>query len=64
VDEIAQQARESGATRIDGPVVRPWNVRDVTVYDPDGYRLRFSEPMDLDRSFDEVMRQQGEGTQE
>ena len=53
VAEIAEQARAAGA-EVDGPVARPWNVRDVTIIDPDGYRLRFSEPVDANKRFDEV----------
>ena len=55
VDEIAENARQSTATSVEGPLDRPWNVREVTVQDPDGYRLRFSEPIDTNLSFNEVM---------
>ena len=55
VDEIAENARQSTPTSVEGPLDRPWNVREVTVQDPDGYRLRFSEPIDVNLSFDEVM---------
>ena len=55
VDEIAENARQSTPTSVEGPLDRPWNVREVTVQDPDGYRLRFSEPIDINLSFDEVM---------
>jgi catechol 2,3-dioxygenase-like lactoylglutathione lyase family enzyme len=61
VEEIARQARAAGTERVEGPVTRPWNVRDVTVYDLDGYRLRFSEPMDIGKGFDEVMAEAGVG---
>lgn len=55
VDEIAENVRQSTPTSVEGPLDRPWNVREVTVQDPDGYRLRFSEPIDINLSFDEVM---------
>ena len=58
VEEIARQAQAAGTVDVEGPVERPWNVRDVTVYDPDGYRLRFSEPVDMTRSFEDVMGEQ------
>jgi hypothetical protein len=29
-------------------------VREITVHDPDGYRIRFSEPIDLTKTFAEV----------
>lgn len=60
VEEIARQAHSAGTVDVEGPVERPWNVRDVTLYDPDGYRLRFSEPVDTTRSFEDVMGQQEE----
>ena len=55
VDEIADKTRQVGSTDVIGPLERPWNVREVTVRDPDGYRLRFSEPIDTNLSFNEVM---------
>jgi len=60
VEEIAQQARVAGTVHVEGPVERPWNVRDVTIRDLDGYRLRFSEPIDTTKSFKDVMGQQEE----
>ncbi|NIM92191.1 MAG: VOC family protein [Anaerolineales bacterium] len=55
VDDIANVVREAGDFSIDGPEDRPWNAREVTIMDPDGYRLRFSEPIDMGLSFEEVM---------
>lgn len=55
VEEISQKARQHGANAVDGPIERPWNVREVTILDPDGYRLRFSEPIDTSMSFDQVV---------
>jgi predicted lactoylglutathione lyase len=60
VEEIARQAKVAGTVHVEGPVERPWNVRDVTIRDLDGYRLRFSEPIDTTKSFKDVMRQQEE----
>jgi catechol 2,3-dioxygenase-like lactoylglutathione lyase family enzyme len=58
VEEIARQAKAARTVHVEGPVERPWNVRDVTIHDLDGYRLRFSEPVDTTKNFREVMRQQ------
>jgi catechol 2,3-dioxygenase-like lactoylglutathione lyase family enzyme len=55
VVEIADRARQAGSSDVIGPLEQPWNVREVTIQDPDGYRLRFSEPIDTNLSFDEVM---------
>jgi catechol 2,3-dioxygenase-like lactoylglutathione lyase family enzyme len=60
IDTFAKQAREKGANVI-GPVDQPWNVREVTVLDPDGYRLVFTVPLNLNLSFDEVIEQSSSG---
>ena len=60
VEEIARQAKVAGTVHVEGPVERPWNVRDVTIRDLDGYRLRFSEPINTTKSFKDVMKQQEE----
>ena len=57
VTRIANRAKEFGDFEVEGPVDRPWNVREITVHDPDGYRIRFSEVLDADKSFDEVVGQ-------
>lgn len=53
-DAFAKQARENGANVV-GPVNQPWNVREVTVLDPDGYQLIFTVPIDINLSFNEVI---------
>lgn len=57
VDELAARARAAGANVLEGPIDRPWNARDVTIADPDGYRLNFTGPSSntTRMSFDEVM---------
>jgi catechol 2,3-dioxygenase-like lactoylglutathione lyase family enzyme len=54
MDAFAKHARENGAN-VTGPVDQPWNVREVTVLDPDGYKLIFMGPINLNLSFDEVV---------
>ena len=54
MDTFAIYAREHGAN-VTGPIDQPWNVREVTVLDPDGYMLVFSMPINLNLSFDEVI---------
>jgi catechol 2,3-dioxygenase-like lactoylglutathione lyase family enzyme len=51
---LALRARELG-TQVEGPIERPWNTRDVVVTDPDGYVLVFTEPVDVNLSFDDVL---------
>jgi hypothetical protein len=48
------RAREAGAN-VTGPIDRPWNVREVTVMDPDGYRLVFTVPINIHMKFDEML---------
>lgn len=66
-DDVAARARAAGATILDGPTDRPWNARDVTIADPDGYRLVFTAPQphvltDRAPSFDEVVEKAKGGT--
>jgi catechol 2,3-dioxygenase-like lactoylglutathione lyase family enzyme len=55
---MTETVRASGA-RYEGPIERPWNVRELTVYDPDGYMLRFTEPLALNRKFEDIMDEAG-----
>ncbi len=63
VDQVAERARTLGAVIVSGPADRPWNVRDVTVADPDGYRLVFSEAIDISTSLETVVTQTAEAAQ-
>jgi uncharacterized glyoxalase superfamily protein PhnB len=55
VDAIAAQAQAAGATLVQPPTDMPWNARECTIADPDGYHLTFTEPINIGRSFDEVI---------
>lgn len=55
VDAMAERLVGRGVELAEGPVTRPWNAREIVVVDPDGYRLVFFEPVDVRRSFDDVM---------
>jgi len=54
VDAFAKHARENGANVV-GPINQPWNVREVTVLDPDGYKLIFTVPLNINLGFDKVI---------
>ena len=43
-DALAARAAELGATIVEPPIDRPWNAREVTLLDPEGYRLTFTGP--------------------
>lgn len=55
VTSLAERARSHGARILAGPTIQPWNVRDVSIADPDGYHLTFAYgPVDADLTIDEV----------
>ena len=54
IDAFANHARSHGAA-VSGPVTQPWNVREVTVIDPDGYRLVFTVPVNIGLGFDKLL---------
>lgn len=39
VDALAERAKARGANIASGPLDQPWNVRELTILDPDGYQL-------------------------
>ena len=55
VNDIGRTVLAAGSGEVVGPIEQPRNVREITQTDPDGYRLRFSEPIDLTKSFDDMM---------
>lgn len=55
VDDVADRAREHGAELSAEPHETPWDTREVALRDPDGYEFVFSEPVDTERSFADVM---------
>ena len=58
MDAFAEQARKMGAEIESGPMDQPWNVRELTILDPDGYRLVFTAPLKTNLGFDEVLKRQ------
>ena len=56
VDALAEQAQASGANIGSGPLDQPWNVRELTILDPDGYQLVFTAPLNTNLGFDEVVK--------
>lgn len=56
IDAFAKHAREYSAD-VSGPVNQPWNVREVTVLDPDGYKLIFTVPLNINLGFDQMLEQ-------
>ena len=60
IDAFANHAREHGAD-VSGPINQPWNVREVTVIDPDGYKLVFAVPLNTNLGFEKVVEQARSG---
>jgi catechol 2,3-dioxygenase-like lactoylglutathione lyase family enzyme len=58
---FAEQAKEEGA-KVSGPIDQPWNVQEVTVLDPDGYKLVFTKPMNTSLGFDKLIEQVSKNT--
>ena len=42
VEDLAVRVSAAGARLVEGPADKPWNAREVTIEDPDGYRITFS----------------------
>jgi uncharacterized glyoxalase superfamily protein PhnB len=54
INAFAKKVSEKGAN-IAGPIDQPWNVREVTVLDPDGYQLTFTQPINPNLGFDKLI---------
>ena len=61
IDAFAKQAKENGANIVSGPLNQPWNVREVTFLDPDGYKLIFTVPLNTNLGFDKVIERASSG---
>ena len=55
VDALVEQAKAGGANIVSGPIDQPWNVREATILDPDGYRLVFTTPINISLGFDKML---------
>jgi uncharacterized glyoxalase superfamily protein PhnB len=55
VDALAEHAKANEANIVSGPLNQPWNVRELTILDPDGYTLVFTAPINTNLSFDDMI---------
>jgi uncharacterized glyoxalase superfamily protein PhnB len=62
IDAFAEHARKHGAN-VAGPINQPWNVREVNVLDPDGYKLVFTVPLNVNLDFNQLLEQTSRGAQ-
>lgn len=61
LDALAERARAAGAAFLREPGDRPWNARDFSLADPDGYALTFTfgprnRDLDIGQVVDQVRR--------
>ena len=55
LDALAERAKKAGAVFVQEPGDRPWNARDFTVADPDGFALTFTMgPLRRDLTMDQL----------
>jgi uncharacterized glyoxalase superfamily protein PhnB len=56
VDDIAERARRYGAELVTQPTNQPWNARDFSIEDPDGFVLTFTQgPVEAGLSMDRIV---------
>ncbi len=55
VDALAARAAAAGATIISPAAPTPWNTHECTIADPDGYRLTFTEPVNMEQTLDQTI---------
>jgi len=56
VDVLVEQAKKRDANIASRPLNQPWNVRELTVLDPDGDQLVFTAPLNTNLGFDGVVK--------
>ena len=57
VDDIADRARAAGAQLVSEPRNQPWNARDFSLRDPDGFLLTFTQgPVEPNLGMDQIIR--------
>lgn len=60
VDDVAGRARQYGARIVSEPKNQPWNARDFSVADPDGFILTFTQgPVDAGLGMDQIISRAG-----
>ena len=55
IDEFSNGVVNKWGDKTAGPVDQPWNAREFTVLDPDGYRITFTQPINMNLSMDDVV---------
>lgn len=56
VDDVAERARRYGAPLLTEPTNQPWNARDFSIKDPDGFVLTFTQgPVESGLSMERII---------
>lgn len=55
IHSIYQAALENKTNIIQEPTVQPWNAKELTIEDPDGYIFTITESVDSNKDFDTVI---------
>ncbi|MEB2281706.1 VOC family protein [Lysinibacillus xylanilyticus] len=55
IHSIYQAALENKTNIIQKPTVQPWNAKELTLEDPDGYVFTITESVDSNKDFDTVI---------
>lgn len=55
IEEFAEQILKNGVDQEIKVIDQPWNVREVSVVDPDGFRLIFTQPINIEMTMDELI---------
>ena len=57
IDELVERARRYGASLVSEPKNQPWNARDFSLADPEGFVLTFTKgPIDEELGMDNIVR--------
>ena len=56
INDFAKNVVAKGISEFAGPTDQPWNAREFTVLDPDGYSLTFTQPINVRLTIDEVVK--------
>lgn len=54
IDEFSDRIVKQWGDHTTGPMDQPWNARELTVLDLDGYRITFTQPINTNLSIDNV----------
>ncbi len=54
IDHLAEKIIKKGGTINNGPIDQPWNVREFSILDPDGYKIVFNQIINKKTTMEEL----------